>query len=207
MIQKDTKQMEQAIIESAEELFLEKGSASTSTTEIARKAGCNQTLVHYYFRTKEKLFQAIFEKKINLFLSSFQEIGEMSIPFEEKLEKIIDTHFELISKSPRLPFFILNEMTTNPSRIDFLKEIFAPQARLVFSVLDSDMKGAIKEGRIRKMETQELFWTIVSLNISAFLLYPIMNKVLDLKEDQFNEFAQRRKIQNIQTILNSLKPE
>jgi len=60
--------MEQLIVETAERLFLEKGFAMTSTTEIAKEIGCNQALVHYYFRTKAKLFEAIFEKKIKLFI-------------------------------------------------------------------------------------------------------------------------------------------
>ena len=48
--------MEQQILQCAEELFLEKGFSLVSTTDIAKKAGCNQALVHYYFRTKENLF-------------------------------------------------------------------------------------------------------------------------------------------------------
>ncbi|MDA3955532.1 TetR/AcrR family transcriptional regulator [Oceanispirochaeta sp.] len=207
MSPKEHKQMEQLIIESAEDLFMEKGSASTSTTEIAKKAGCNQTLVHYYFRTKEKLFQAIFERKIKAFLTVFEDIGNMDLPFEEKLKRIIDNHFELISVNSRLPFFILNEMTTNPSRIGILKEKFAPMATNVYSRLDSDMKKAIQEGKIRKMETLELFITILSLNISVFLLHPILKEVLDLKKEKFREYARKRKKQNIEIILNSLTPE
>ena len=61
---------EQLILEAAEKLFLEKGFAMTSTTEIARVAGCNQALVHYYFRTKENLFQSIFENKFRMLIST-----------------------------------------------------------------------------------------------------------------------------------------
>ena len=53
-----------SISKAAEKLFLEKGFASTSTTEIAKEAGCNQALVHYYYRKKDLLFTAIFEKKM-----------------------------------------------------------------------------------------------------------------------------------------------
>ena len=61
---KENPTMEIQILETAEKLFLEKGFASTSTTEIAREVGCNQALVHYYFRTKENLFNTIFEQKL-----------------------------------------------------------------------------------------------------------------------------------------------
>lgn len=63
--------MESIILETAERLFLDKGFALTSTTEIAREAGCNQALVHYYFRTKEQLFIRIFEEKIKIFGRGF----------------------------------------------------------------------------------------------------------------------------------------
>ena len=69
------KSMEEAILETAERLFLENGYASTSTTQIAKEVGCNQALVHYYFRTKENLFNTIFEKKFKVF---FQQIFDMN---------------------------------------------------------------------------------------------------------------------------------
>ena len=62
---------EQTILKVAEVLFLKRGYAQTSTTEIAREARCNQSLIHYYYRTKENLFTRIYEKKLSLFLSDF----------------------------------------------------------------------------------------------------------------------------------------
>ena len=64
---KNNQSMESIILETAERLFLEKGFAMTSTTEIAKEVGCNQALVHYYYRTKENLFNVIFEQKFNGF--------------------------------------------------------------------------------------------------------------------------------------------
>src|SRR5659263_766090 len=87
---------EQAIMEAAEELFLENGYARTSTTAIARKAGCNQALVHYYYRSKENLFGLVFRKKISVFLSFFLQVSHEDLPFEEKLAKRIGAHFDMI---------------------------------------------------------------------------------------------------------------
>ena len=80
---------EKAIIEAAARLFLEKGYASTSTTEIAKEAGCNQAMVHYYFRTKDRLFEAVFADKFQGFVSSIMNISEGDLPFEEKLTQKI----------------------------------------------------------------------------------------------------------------------
>ena len=95
----ETEPMEQAILRAAERLFLDKGFALTSTTEIAREAGCNQALVHYYFRTKENLFEKIFEQKIRMLISNIFSIDREGGTFEEKLRRKIEAHFE-IRKSP-----------------------------------------------------------------------------------------------------------
>ena len=57
-----SEEMENKILEAAQELFLEKGYMATSTVDIAKKVGCNQALVHYYFRTKQNLFKQIYLK-------------------------------------------------------------------------------------------------------------------------------------------------
>ena len=80
---KTEQSLEQTILEVAERLFLEKGFAMTSTTEIAKEVGCNQALVHYYFRTKDNLFNVIFEQKFKDFFHGLFEIrnlGNLSFP-------------------------------------------------------------------------------------------------------------------------------
>jgi TetR/AcrR family transcriptional regulator len=105
---------EQVILNAAEQLFLEKGFALTSTVEITKKAQCNQALVHYYYRSKERLFQAVFKKRVILFLSSFLQISKENIPFEEKLKRTIELHFDMLRENPRLPFLLFNGLSTNP---------------------------------------------------------------------------------------------
>jgi AcrR family transcriptional regulator len=94
---------EQAILDAAEELFLENGYAKTSTTAIARKAGCNQALVHYYYRSKENLFGLVFRQKIGIFMSFFLQVSNEDLPFEEKLTKRIGAHFDMLRANERLP--------------------------------------------------------------------------------------------------------
>jgi len=198
--------MEQQIVEAAEELFLNKGFSLTSTTEIARKAGCNQTLVHYYFRTKENLFQAIFESKFKIFISRFQIIGDMDLGFQEKLAMIIGSHFDLLRENPRLPFFIINELLTNEKRLKMIKETFTPVLSPIFRQFEKDFKEAVKKGEIKDMDLFDLLLSMLSLNATLFLVNPIIKTVLNLSDGEFQEFAKKRKSQNIEMILNNLKP-
>ena len=95
MLINETKDMEKTILDTATKLFLEKGFASTSTTEIAKEVGCNQALVHYYFRTKERLFEAVFANKFQNFATNILEINRGNFSFEEKLRMKIESQMKI----------------------------------------------------------------------------------------------------------------
>jgi TetR/AcrR family transcriptional regulator len=198
--------LEQLILETAEKLFLEKGFAMTSTTEIAKKVGCNQALVHYYFRTKENLFQSIFAKKIRLLLSSTIENSQKDISFEEKLKAKIESHFEMIRANPKLPFLVVNELITNPERINSLKEKINELPKSVFIQLQQELQIEIDNGRIRPIEIMDLVLTIVSLNAMLFLTGTIFKNIAQLTDTDFEKLIEHRKQEHVRIILASLKP-
>lgn len=204
MSRKDNKDMEENILKAAEDVFLEKGYALASTTEIARRAGCNQTLVHYYFRTKEKLFESFFEKIIIMFITSFQSVYNQDLPFREKFRNLINSHFEFLLANQRIPFLVLNELTTNPDRMQKLKENFKPRVKEIFGHFSRDVEQAVKAGEIREIDTFELLFTMASLNISVFVLKPIVQEIISGEDDKFLDFAKKRKQENINLLLNSL---
>jgi TetR/AcrR family transcriptional regulator len=206
MIQEQETSLEQKILNVAEELFLEKGFAMTSTTEIAKKVGCNQALVHYYFRTKENLFQSIFEQKIRLIISSFQEHESTDLSFEEKLRCKIETHFEMIRANPRLPFLVMNEFTTNPTRIDELRKKISSYPMLVFGNFEKELKAEIKAGRIKKIDTIDLVMNIVSLNAMFFLAGNIFKKVAQISDNEYEAMIEHRKQEHVRVILDSIRP-
>ncbi|MBP1640443.1 MAG: TetR family transcriptional regulator [Bacteroidetes bacterium] len=198
--------LEQKILAIAEQLFLEKGFAMTSTTEIAKKAGCNQALVHYYFRTKENLFQSIFEQKIRLLISTFQESEMPDMTFEEKLKVKIESHFEMVRANPRLPFLVVNEFTTNPARIDSFRKKISELPNLVFTRLQADLEAEIQAGRVRPISVFDLLLNVVSLNAMLFLTGAIFKNVAQLNEAQFEQMIEHRKQEHVRVILASIRP-
>jgi TetR/AcrR family transcriptional regulator len=203
---KKDKDMEKQVLTTAEALFLEKGYALTTTTEIAKRVGCNQALIHYYFRTKEKLFEAVFFKKIIVFISSFVQVDEKNISFEDKLKYKIEAHFDLLKKNQQLPFLIINEMITNPERIKFFKEKMSNNNTSVYKQFVEDLEVEIEAGRIRQISVIDIIFMILTLNISVFLMKPMLMEILGLDEKGFGEFAENRKKENVMTIMKSLKP-
>lgn len=198
--------MEQNILETAEELFLDKGFAMTSTTEIARKVGCNQALVHYYFRTKEKLFETIFERLAKTMVSSILRDDDPGKPFEERLRLVIESHFDLLMKHPKLPFFFFNELTTNPKRLEALASKLKVIPSTVLQRFSSDLQAEIDRGRIRPMEPIMLLLTIVSLNITPFLVKPIFQSFTEMDDKQYKAIMIERKKENVRIIMRSLVP-
>ncbi len=197
--------MEEKILETAERLFLDKGFALTTTTEIAKEAGCNQALVHYYFRTKEKLFQRIFETKLTLFASTFFSIGQQGDTFEERLTQKIEAHFDMLVQNPKIPFLIINELTPHPERLTEIIKNMNEISMNMLNSLESDLKAEIKKGTIRPITVFDLILNIISLNVFLFISRPIVSSVLNLTEVETKAMMAGRKKEIVQTVIRSLK--
>lgn len=207
MVVNKDQNMEKAILDAAERLFLAKGFAMVSTTQIAKEVGCNQALVHYYFRTKERLFDEIFAQKLKTFFSVIFKTHDADLPFEEKLRRTIAAHFDMLQANPKLPFLVINELTTNPDRIDHLKASLGQTVDLDHSPFQQELNAEIEAGRIRPTTIPDIIYMMVSLNAMAFIAAPIMKKILYFNEVFFEQMLQHRKQENIRVILNSLKPD
>ena len=198
--------MESIILETAERLFLDKGFALTSTTEIVREAGCNQALVHYYFRTKEQLFIRIFEEKIKIFAGAFFSIDEKPGTFLEKLTRKIEAHFDIIAQNPKIPFLIINEITTNPQRIKALHKSIGEYPASIIRKVNEELEEAIAQGEVRPITVLDLILTVLSLNVLPQLLRPILEEVMPLPPEEVQKLIARRKEENVKLIINSLRP-
>ena len=118
------KNIEKRILWVAERLFLEKGFNGTSTTEIAKAVGCNQALIHYYFRTKEKLFWDIFSPKMEQAVEYLDAPLDEGVDFFERISNVIDLYFGMMSLDERLAPFIVNELLMSPARWTMFRERF-----------------------------------------------------------------------------------
>ena len=203
---KDNKNMEAVILESATELFLKKGFAATSTTEISKHAGCNQALVHYYFRTKDKLFEAIFQTKINMFVESLLQSTPDEESFFDRLAHKIGRHFDLLSKNPKLPGLLFSEIATNPQRIVSIRNAVSDGPQKVLQSLDTDLQNEIAKGTVRQMSVMDLLLYIVSLNVMPFLIEEPFKMITKLSDEEYRVFRAQRREENIKLILKGIKP-
>lgn len=198
---------EQLILATAEKLFLEKGYSLTSTTEIAKIAGCNQALVHYYFRTKDRLFDAVFEKHSTIFISSLLQRMEDHLSFEEKVRKKVEIHFDVMMANPGLPFLFFNEINTNPGRFNQLKVQIGNSENSFISQIESELNLEIEKGAIRPMTATGLLLTILSMNLGLFIAGPFLKTITTMQDSEYQNLMDHRKRENTTVILKSLRPE
>ena len=204
---KPEQSMEQTILEVAERLFLEKGFALTSTTEIAKNVGCNQALVHYYFRTKDNLFNTIFEQKFRMLFENMyasQNFGNIS--FSEKVRHAVESHFDLLTKNPKLPLLVATELSRLPENLKNLRAKLQTVPFELFTRLNNELQQEIAEGRARKVELIDIIITMVTINAGLFMLLPIASGIMQLDQEQTKELLMHRREENVQVILNYIKP-
>ena len=202
---KSNTNLEQEILDAATELFLERGFDSTSTTDIAKKAGCNQALVHYYFRTKENLFLRIFKKNIETFLS-FANNYMYSGDFMQFLEKGIESYFEILKANRNLPLFLIKEFAMNEDRRIFFRENFVNNElrRSVYYKFDKIVKQEIEKGTIRPIETLNLLLDVLSLCAFTFISLPMYTTWLEKDDSEVDDFIESRKNEIITLIKKGL---
>jgi len=181
---------EQKIFEAARNVFLEKGLSGARMQEIADKAGINKALLHYYFRTKDQLFYAIFQDAFKNMLPSIANMFNSDMPLESKIRQFVEKYFEVLEKNRCLPVFILSEIQHNPERItkiiniadivDFRK--LTNQIREDYGIEQIDMKLA-----------RHVFINFISNIIFPFVGRPIIQHIFRMSEDEYHAFLDERK--------------
>lgn len=200
--------MEQRIREVAQDLFFKQGYALTSTTQIAKEVGCTQALVHYYYRTKENLFRQIFLEQIQAALGVIGQSLMNEESFDKFIEHAISMYFDALMSNPRLPFFVLEELVSNPARRQYLRQNFikSPSYGMLYMQFDARLRKEQQEGRIAKIEPFDLMMTIVSLTVFTFLAMPVFQDLLAQTDEQVQAFVQHRKAEITRFVLKGLKP-
>lgn len=195
---------EQIILEAAEQEFLEKGFAGAKTTAIAKRAGVNHAMIHYYFRTKENLFTMVFQQKIRILAESFSQSFNEELSFFDQLKLAIGTHFDFIAANPRLLFFVYGEIITNDRRKKMLVQSVFPKLKGIVKRLKDGIDAEVENGTIRFIRPTELLMNIIALNAITFLAMPLL-QIIKRNNNEVEKLLKQRRENNIQFIINGLK--
>ena len=193
---------ETAILKAAEKVFLEKGYDGASMQMISNEAGINKALLHYYFRSKDKLFDKVFQKLFSKLIPAVMEVISSSLSFDRKIEVFVDHYIKTIQQNPLIPVFILHELTRNPEK---LLNVFK-NTGIDPSPFLEEIEKEIARGYLEPIEPRELVVNILALCIFPFAGKPLLKGVLfQGDEDGYNAFTDKRRKTVAAFILNAIK--
>ena len=190
---------------------MRRGTAGARMTEIAREAGVNHALVHYYFRSKQRLAEAVFRRAIGQFFPVMIGVFTSDAPLEDKVRLVAAAQIDMLQKNRDLPGYLLAELNHYPERAEQLLESMsgttpaALRARL-FGTLGRQLADATREGAIRAIRPQEFVLNLVSMVVYPFAARPLVKAILGLDDATFAAMMEQRKTEIPAFFLASLRP-
>ena len=204
---KSTDETESKIKAAAREIFLEKGKDGARMQAIAERAGVNKALVHYYFRSKEKLYAAVLKDILNEVIFRLVNIPE-NIPFREFLEQFISSHIDFLNQHKKLLNFILWELREEKDAIhDFVEDVVSDFDSAPRETILRRINHAIKNGEIRPINPIQFMVNLVSLDVFPFVASPIITSIFALSEDELATILNKRKQEIFRLVWNDIKNE
>ena len=196
---------EEKIFEAATDVFVEKGLDGARMQDIADHAGINKALLHYYFRTKDKLFNAVFEMIAKKIFKKFAPVFDETLTLEEKIRFFFKEHISFLQANPRLPGFLLNEVNRNPARIKKLLDNV--DFNNLWMQLYNQHKDELQKYNISQETLPQIMISMAAMSVFPFAARGILEGVLDKKGLDFNEYMEERKTFAADFVINALKKQ
>ena len=197
--------MEEQILLVAKELFMQYGYEGVSTTQVAKAVGCNQALVHYYYRTKQNLFKIICQQEIQKMLKILADIPQEDISFEDFIEKIIEAQIGFLKNNPDAPFFIIGELRHNSEVLKMMRELFSEFGKEIVGKIRLFVQMKQSKGELNDVSVEDLLIDIVSLDVMSFVGQVLFTQILEMDSQTQEAFLERRKKHIKKLILSNIK--
>jgi TetR/AcrR family transcriptional regulator len=202
MVNKKDDTTEQRILAAAKKIFLSKGLDGARMQDIADEAGINKAMLHYYFRSKDKLFETIFEEVAANFLPRITEIFESDKSLFKKIEAFCEAYIEKVSQTPYLPVFVLHEANKQPEIL--VKKMFGSKKPPIH-LFAKQVEEEIKKGIIKPIHPLQLFLNMLSMCVFPFMAKPMLEHTVGISKKQFDTLIEERKKLVPEFIITSIK--
>ncbi len=195
---------EEKILDAAKEVFTEEGKAGAKMQMIADRAGINKSLLHYYYRSKDKLFAAVFKFAFGKMASKIFDIFKSDDDFFTQIEKFIENYLSAIIKNPFIPMFILGEL--NKKHNNIAAELII-KSGVNIDFFEELVNEQIKMGNIRETNPKKLIINILALCVFPVIAKPLIEPIIfDNDKNAYSEYIKNRKDEITQIIFAQIKP-
>lgn len=193
---------EEKIFNAARTVFQKKGFAGARMQEIADEAGINKAMLHYCFKNKQLLFEAVFMNAFSQLAPQINSIFNSNDSVFEKIEKFTANYIAFVIENPHLPPFVIQEMNNNP---EFVMNFLHHENRPNPSIFITQIEKEIEAGIIKPLKPKQLLMDLFSLTVFPFAAHMLVKGLLQISEAEFNEMMEERKTSIATQIINSIK--
>ena len=206
-----TEETERRILDAAHEVFVRAGTAGARTLEIAKEAGVNPALLHYYFRTKERLAEAVFRRAAGQLLPAVVRILGSDATLEDKVEQVVQVELQFLSKAPYLPAYILSELAHHPDRAPQLIAAVTGEVPVALgthlrTVLAKQIDARVRNRTMHPISPDQFAVNLLALCVFPFAARPLFMALFGIDEKGFEQFIDRRRRELAPFFLRALRP-
>jgi TetR/AcrR family transcriptional regulator len=193
---------ENRILQAAKKVFIRNGLSGSRMQNIANEAGINKALLHYYFRSKEKLFDAVFKYAFFKFVPKVEEVMNSEKSLFEKIELMADQYINVLMKNQFIPLFVLHEINRNPKRLyEIMQQVGLNPEKLV-----EQIKQEVKKGNIENISPVQLIVNLLALCVFPVAARPLLQRVFfENNQKLYKQFLESRKKEVPKFVINSIK--
>jgi TetR/AcrR family transcriptional regulator len=183
---------EQHIKDTARHIFLKEGKMLATTQEIADAAGVNRTLLHYYFRSRDMLFNIVFTEALTKLREQLHEVISSKVEFRQKVEKLLDVFYRDLTELPYLETFITLQLNQEPHKYEDMF-IHIPGGKERIKDFLKEIQLEMEKGTIPVMKPINYFISIFALMAYPYVARPVFKNMFDLSEAAYNKLLPERK--------------
>jgi AcrR family transcriptional regulator len=195
------------IMETAEILFAEKGFNGTSVRDIAEKAHVNLAMISYYFGSKDKLLESLFDYRgehVKLKLESMVE--DKTLNSFEKLDLLIDHYIEKIMNQQCFSRIMLREQVVNHTGItaELITQMKKRNQQIISKLIhQGQKKGEFK----RNIDIPLMMATLVGTAghiIATQPYYREINNLQSMSEEEFQRHMKKKLSQHLKKLFKAI---
>lgn len=190
------------ILDAAKNVFQSKGMDGARMQEIADKAGINKAMLHYYYRNKQLLFEAVFNNAFSLLAPQLNTILNDDSSIEKKIRNFTSNYISFMDKHPYLPAFVIQELNRNPEFILKMKNNLGFPNIEKFKI---QVNQEVKDGILKPISAEQLFMNVMALNVFPFVAKPLLMAFTNTDDEAYNGLIEKRKTEVADFIINSIK--
>ncbi len=205
MAETKEKATEKVILEAAMKVFTERGFDGARMDDIAKVAGINRALLHYYYRDKQTMFNIIFETRFREFFGGILHIFSSDKDLFDKIRMLIEHEITVFIGHPDLARFIIAEVARQPERLLEQGKKIGINPRVFLKNFEEQVQVEVKLGTIKPIAGRQLLMNIMSLCIYPFVARPIICTLMEIDNKSFDNMMEERKKEVYQFIMNALK--